>query len=65
MQGINLTEVNFWADYHHALRNINTNSEEILKKLWDAIKGDLDASSALTDDDSLPAIVKMPMKKKM
>ena len=41
------------------------NSEEILKKLWDIIKGNLDANSALIDNDSLLAIVKMPMKKKM
>jgi len=57
-------EANFQADYHRALRNINMNSEEILKKLWDAMKGDLNATSAPMDD-SLPAIVKMPRKKKM
>ena len=62
MQGISLTEINFQTDYHHALKNINVNSEEILKKLWDAMEVLQDGDPS---NDELPAVIKMQKKKKI
>ena len=62
MQDISLTETNFWTDYHHALKNINVNSEEILKKLWDTIEVLQDSDPS---NNELLAVIKMQKKKKM
>lgn len=63
MQDIPLTETNFRVLYHHALKHINSNSDEILNKLWDIIKDNHD--NTITTDEALPAVIKMPKKKKM
>ena len=62
MQGISLTEINFWIDYYYAIKNININSEEILKKLWNTIEVLQDSN---TLNNKLLAIIKMQKKKKI
>jgi hypothetical protein len=63
MQKATLTETSFMAEYHRAVKYIVNNSDEILKKLWDAVNKD-SATTAMDTDEPLPLMVKLPIAKK-